>query len=215
MHFDPRSEPHHLRHNPYTALVAPRPIGWISSINRQGQVNLAPYSFFNLVSAYPPFVMFASAPRKDSQKNAEETGEFVVNVATYALKEVMNASSGAYASGISEPAQLGIAMQSSFQVQPPRVALTPIALECKYSKTIDLIAADGTRNPSQVVIGEVVHIYIDDQVIVDGMVDIKRIRPIARLGYMDYAVIDHFFTMPTPVLPEADSADTLKPGNSA
>ena len=93
MYYDPRRNDHGLSHNPITALVAPRPIGWISTVSRSGVVNLAPYSFFNLVSGTPPFVMFASKPRKDSQRNAEETGEFVCNMATYDLREVVNASS--------------------------------------------------------------------------------------------------------------------------
>ena len=202
MHFDPRTERHNLPHNPYTALVVPRPIGWISTIGPGGIVNLAPYSFFNLVSAYPPFVMFASAPRKDSQRNAEESGEFVVNVATYELKDVMNASSAEYGSDKSEPAALGIAMTPSRQVKPPRVARSPVALECRHYRTIELVGSDGKRNPSSVVIGEVVEVYIDDAVIVDGMVDVTRFRPVARLGYFDYCSVDRIFTMPRPPAPE-------------
>jgi len=202
MHFDPRTESHNLPHSPYTALVVPRPIGWISTIGPGGIVNLAPYSFFNLVSAYPPFVMFASAPRKDSQRNAEESGEFVVSVATLELKDVMNASSAEYGPQTSEPDALGIAMTASRQVKPPRVARSPVALECKYYRTIELVGSDGKRNPSSVVIGEVVDIYIDDDVIVDGMVDVTRFRPVARLGYYDYCAVEQIFTMPRPPAPE-------------
>jgi len=201
MYFDPRTEPHGLAHSPYTALVVPRPIGWISTLSAAGVVNLAPYSFFNMISSSPPFVMFSSADRKDSQRNAEETGEFVANLASYELKDAMNATSAPFAPGVSEPARIGLEMAPSRQVKPPRVARTPAALECRYFKTVELHSADGKRNRSSVVIGEVVGIYIDDRVIVDGMIDITRMRPVARLGYLDYCVVDEFFTMPRPPVP--------------
>ena len=202
MYFDPRTEKHGLAHSPFTALVVPRPIGWISTIGPGGIVNLAPYSFFNLVSSAPPVVMFSSADRKDSQRNVEEAGEFVCSIATFELKDVMNASSAAFGPGESEPERVGLEMTASRQVKPPRVAQSPIALECKYMKTVELIGADGRRNRSSVVFGEVIGIYIDDRVIVDGMLDITRIRPIARLGYFDYAVVEEIFVMPRPAVPE-------------
>jgi flavin reductase (DIM6/NTAB) family NADH-FMN oxidoreductase RutF len=202
MYFDPRTEPHGLAYSPYTALVVPRPVGWISTVSRAGVVNLAPYSFFNMVSSSPPFVLFSSADRKDSQRNAEETGEFVCNFASYELKDAMNASSAPFPPDASEPERIGLEMTASRQVRPPRVARSPAALECKYFKTVELISADGKRNRSSVVIGEVVGIYIDDRVIVDGMLDIRRMRPVARLGYLDYCVVDEFFTMPRPPAPE-------------
>lgn len=202
MYFDPRTEKHGLAHSPFTALVVPRPIGWISTIGPGGIVNLAPYSFFNLVSSTPPVVMFSSADRKDSQRNVEEAGEFVCSIATFELKDVMNASSAAFGPGVSEPERVGLEMTASRQVKPPRVAQSPIALECKYMKTVELIGADGRRNRSSVVFGEVIGIYIADRVIVDGMLDITRIRPIARLGYFDYAVVEEIFVMPRPAVPE-------------
>jgi flavin reductase (DIM6/NTAB) family NADH-FMN oxidoreductase RutF len=198
MYYDPRSQKHGLRHSPVTALVVPRPIGWISTISPQGIVNLAPYSFFNLVSGYPPWVIFASAPRKHSQVNAEATGEFVFNLATWDLREQMNASSADYPPGVSEPEAVGLEMVPSRAVKPPRVKRSPVAIECKYFKTVELIGSDGRANRSSIVIGEVVGIYIDDAVIVEGMIDITRMRPIARLGYMDYCAVDEFFTMPRP-----------------
>ena len=202
MYFDPRTEKHGLAHSPFTALVVPRPIGWISTIGPGGIVNLAPYSLFNLVSSAPPVVMFSSADRKDSQRNVEEAGEFVCSIATFELKDVMNASSAAFGPGESEPERVGLEMTASRQVKPPRVAQSPIALECKYMKTVELIGADGRRNRSSVVFGEVIGIYIADRVIVDGMLDITRIRPIARLGYFDYAVVEEIFVMPRPAVPE-------------
>ncbi len=198
MYYDPRTQKHGLRHSPVTALVVPRPIGWITTVSSAGIVNLAPYSFFNLVSGYPPWAIFASAPRKHSQINAEATGEFVFNLATWDLREQMNATSAEFPQGVSEPQAVGLDMVPSRAVKPPRVARTPVALECKYFKTVELIGSDGRPNRSAIVIGEVVGIYIDDAVIIDGMIDITRMRPIARLGYMDYCVVDDFFTMARP-----------------
>ncbi len=198
MFYDPRTEKHGLKHSPITALVVPRPISWISTISPEGIVNLGPYSFFNLVSGYPPWVIFSSGPRKHSQTNAEETGEFVFNMATWDLREQMNASSAEFPPDVSEPAEVGLEMVPSRNVKPPRVARSPVALECKYYKTVDLIASDGKKNRSAIVVGEVVGIYIDDAVIVDGMVDIRKMKPVSRLGYMDYGVTDEFFSMARP-----------------
>ena len=207
MYYDPRKNDHNLPHSPFTALVVPRPIGWISTVSLDGVVNLAPYSFFNIVSAYPPFVMFASNPRKDSQRNAEETGEFVANLATYDLREEVNTSSADFGPEISECEFVGLEMAASRQVKPPRVARSPVALECKYSKTVELFGSDRKRNPSSVVIGEVLGIHIDDSVIVNGHIDVTRMRPIARLGYMDYCVVEEIFSMPRPSAPEKDSPE--------
>jgi flavin reductase (DIM6/NTAB) family NADH-FMN oxidoreductase RutF len=195
MEYDPRSEPHNLAHDPVTSLVVPRPIGWLSTINPAGTVNLAPYSFFNLIGAKPPFVMFASNPRKHSQQNAEATGEFVVNIATFDLRDEMNQSGAHYGEELSEPEIIGLDMAPCRFVKPPRVARSPIALECKYVQTLALSRSNGQKTTTSVVIGEVVNVYIDDAVISEGMIDLARIRPIARLGYMDYAVVDNIFTM--------------------
>jgi len=158
------------------------------------------------VSADPPMLMFGSEGRKDSVVFIEETQEFVCNLATWDLREQMNASSAEFPDGISEPETVGLEMVPSRAVRPPRVAASPVAIECKYYKTVPLIGSDGKANRSSLIIGEVVGIYIDDEVIVDGIVDITRIRPIARLGYMDYCVVDEFFTMPRPgeIDPHAD-----------
>jgi flavin reductase (DIM6/NTAB) family NADH-FMN oxidoreductase RutF len=206
MYYDPRRGSHGLSHNPMTALVVPRPIGWISTVSRAGVVNLAPYSFFNVVSGAPPFVMFASKPRKDSQRNAEETGEFVYNMATYELREAVNLSSTEWGPGISEPARIGLEMARCHNVKPPRVARSPVALECKYFKTVELISSDGTRNQSSVVIGEVVGIHIDDSVIVNGHVDVTRMHPLARLGYMDYCAVNELFAIQRPAVPDPEAA---------
>lgn len=195
MDYDPRTEPHNLRHDPVTALVVPRPIGWISTIGPNDVVNLAPYSFFNLVAGKPPFVMFASNARKHSQVNAERTGEFVFNIVPLALKSEMNVSGGVYDETVSEPEVAGLEMAPSRQVAPPRVARSPVALECKYIQTVPLVRSNGVPTTNAVIIGEVVSIHIDDDVIVDGRIDINRIQPVARLGYMDYCFVDNVFTM--------------------
>jgi flavin reductase (DIM6/NTAB) family NADH-FMN oxidoreductase RutF len=203
MFYDPRHEPHGLPHSPLTALVVPRPIGWISTVSVDGVVNLSPYSFFNFVSVYAPFVMFSGAPPKDAQLNAERTGEFVANIATYDLRHEMNATSTEYGSHVSEPGMAKLAMVPSKNVRVPRVERSPIALECRYSKTVRLEPSDGSSNPSSVVFGEVVGVYISDDVLVDGIVDIKRVRPLGRLGYMDYCVVDDIFSIDRPGAPEA------------
>jgi flavin reductase (DIM6/NTAB) family NADH-FMN oxidoreductase RutF len=198
MDYDPRSEPHNLARDPVTSLVVPRPIGWITTVGAGGLVNLAPYSFFNLVAGKPPFVMFASNPRKHSQKNAETSGEFVFNLATFDLREEMNLTSARVDENTSEPELAGLEMVPSRLVKPPRVARSPIALECKYMQTIPLVRSNGETITSSVIIGEVMNIHVDDGIIVDGMIDMARVRPIARMGYMDYSVVDNIFTMLRP-----------------
>ena|SRR5271170_1792550 len=196
MDYDPRSEPHNLAHDPTTSLVVPRPIGWISTISPAGVVNLAPYSFFNMISSHPPFVMFSSNTRKHSQTYAQAGGEFVFNLATYDLRNEMNISGSDYPEGTSEPEVAKLAMLPSRKVKPPRVAKSPIALECLYSQTVNLIRSDGKKHKYEMIVGEVVNVHIDDAVIVDGLIDQSRIRAIARLGYRgDYSVVDNIFEM--------------------
>jgi len=196
MDYDPRSEPHGLAHDPTTSLVVPRPIGWISTISPTGVVNLAPYSFFNLVASNPPFVMFSSNTRKHSQNYSQSGGEFVFNLATYALRNEMNITGGDYPEDVSEPALAKLAMTPSRIVKPPRVATSPIALECIYAQTVRLQSQSGKMHRYEMVIGEVVNVHIDDAVIVDGMIDQSRIRAIARLGYRgDYTTVDNIFEM--------------------
>ena len=197
MDYDPRSEPHNLAHDPTTSLVVPRPIGWITTISPAGVVNLAPYSFFNMIASHPPFVMFSSNTRKHSQRHAESGSEFVFNLATYDLRNEMNISGGDYPENVNEPELAELAMAPSRKVKPPRVARAPIALECVYSQTVKLVSGNGKQHNYEMVIGEVVNVHIDDTVIVNGMVDMARIRAIGRLGYRgDYTVVDNIFEMP-------------------
>jgi flavin reductase (DIM6/NTAB) family NADH-FMN oxidoreductase RutF len=196
MDYDPRSEPHNLSHDPTTSLVVPRPIGGISTVSPTGVVNLAPYSFFNLIASHPPFVMFSSNTRKHSQSHAHSGGEFVFNLATYALRTEMNITGGDYAEDVSEPELAKLAMAPSRIVKPPRVANSPIALECLHSQTVNLVSSNGKMHNYEMVIGEVVNVHVDDAVIVNGMIDMSRIRPIARLGYRgDYTVVENIFEM--------------------
>jgi len=195
MDYDPRSEHHGLAHDPVLSLVVPRPIGWFTTISPAGVVNLAPYSFFNLVCGRPPFIMFASATRKHSQAHTETHGEFVFNLATWDLRTEMNISGGVYDESVSEPELAKLEMAPSKKVKPPRVKRSPAAFECIYNKTVDLVPSSGKKMTNSIIIGEVVNIHIADDVIVDGLIDISRIRPIARLGYMDYSVVDNVFTM--------------------
>jgi flavin reductase (DIM6/NTAB) family NADH-FMN oxidoreductase RutF len=204
MDYDPRSEPHNLAHDPTTSLVVPRPIGWITTISPTGVVNLAPYSYFNLCASQPPFVMFASNTRKHSQDYSQSGGEFVFNLATYDLRTEMNISGGDYPDGVSEPALAKLEMAPSRKVKPPRVARSPIALECLYSQTVNLTSSSGKKHIYEMIIGEVVNVHVDDAVIVNGMIDMSRIRAIARLGYRgDYTVVDNIFEMKRVTLPHS------------
>ncbi|MEM8854503.1 MAG: flavin reductase family protein [Pseudomonadota bacterium] len=198
MEYDPRRNDHGLPRDPFKSLVAPRPIGWISSVNREGVTNLAPYSFFNALCDHPHLVMFASLDRKDSQANAEDTGEFVCNLATYALRDAMNRSSAPAPHGVSEFDLAGLEAAPSRKVTPPRVAASPVALECVYLQTIAPRDVDGEKARYEVVIGQVVHIHIDDNLIVDGFVDLTKAEPIARCGYMQYAHVTSLFELDRP-----------------
>lgn len=191
MHYDPRSEPHGLAFDPFKALVVPRPIGWIGTIGSDGVPNLAPYSYFNAISDRPPFVLFSSVGRKDSQRNIEATGEFTCSFASWDLRDAMNMSSAQVDADVDEFALAGIPTAPSRHVAAPRVAGTPAALECRLWKTLEL--PGDPRRPERggntVIIGEVVGIYIDEKWIRDGRFDTAAARPIARMGYMDYAVV--------------------------
>ncbi len=202
MFFDTKFNNHNLPFNPFKACVVPRPIGWISSVDKNGIVNLAPYSYFNAVADIPPIIMFASGYNldgsiKDSQRNIEATGEFVVNIASYDLRDLMNLSSSPLAHGVSEVDSFAIETEASTLVKPPRVKAAHISLECKYIKNI-LLEVEGENASSQIVLGHVVGIYIQDEVLTDGKVDIAKLRPIARLGYNEYAVIEKVFKMKRP-----------------
>jgi flavin reductase (DIM6/NTAB) family NADH-FMN oxidoreductase RutF len=194
---------HGLPHNPFKSLIVPRPIGWISTIDAAGKVNLAPYSFFNGVADSPPMVMFAHNGRhkeggyKDSVINAENTGEFVVNIATWHLRAEMQATAAFVPRSVDEMELVGLRALPSIKVRPPRVALSPVHLECIYLQSVRL-PTDNSNEPNVTVFGRVVAIHIDDSVLTDGLVDNAKLRPLARMGYHDYTVVDSVFPMRRP-----------------
>ena len=204
MHYPTSARAPGMKFDPFKALAVPRPIGWIASVDRDGVPNLAPYSFFNAISDRPPMVMFSSGGRKDSLRNIEATGEFTCSIANWDLREAMNLSSAPVAPGVDEFALAGLAPAASLLVKPPRVAAAPAAFECRLWKTIALPALPGRDGaPGEgytLVIGEVVAVYIADAFIEDGIVQTGKMRPLARLGYMDYAVVspESMFTLNRP-----------------
>jgi flavin reductase (DIM6/NTAB) family NADH-FMN oxidoreductase RutF len=200
MYYEPGLTPHGLPHDPFKSCVVPRPIGWISTVDTQGRDNLAPYSLFQNVTFNPPIVMFAAnqntrGERKDTARNAETTGEFVWNMATWDLREAVNRTGEELPHGVDEFEHAGLAKLPSRKVRPCRVAGSPIQFECVYLNTVRFpgVPPMGTVD---VVFGRVVAVHIDDAVIdARGRVDILKIRPIARLGYYDYTVVDNVFEM--------------------
>ena len=200
MYYEPGTTPHGLPHDPFKSCVVPRPIGWISTVDSQGRHNLAPYSQFQNVTFNPPIVMFSAnqntgGQRKDSVRNAEETGEFVWNMATYALREAVNKSAEELPHGVDEFEHAGLVKLPSRKVRPMRVAGSPIQFECVYLNTLRFpgVPPMGTAD---VVFGRVVAIHIDDEVIDGkGMLDILKIQPLARMGYYDYTFVDNKFEM--------------------
>ncbi|HWK85918.1 MAG TPA: flavin reductase family protein [Xanthobacteraceae bacterium] len=198
MFYEPAKRDHGLPHDPFKAIVTPRPIGWITTMSGKGAVNLAPYSFFNGVSSRPPVVMFSSEGHKDSVTNARETGEFVCNLATWDLREQMNATSGTFPHGVNEMEKAGLAAAPSKLVKPPRVAASPCALECKMTQIVKLEYLPGAAPETYVVFGQVIGVHMDDCFIKDGLLDTAAMKPIARCGYHDYSLLDATFQMVRP-----------------
>ena len=189
---------HGLPHNPFKAIVVPRPIGWVSTRSKDGVANLAPYSFFNAVCDTPPMVMFSSTGYKDSVRNIEETGEFVCNQACLDLVEAMNTSSSAVPSDVNEFELARITEVDCELISAPRVLEAKTALECKLINVQRLKDLAGQDTENWVVFGQVVGVHIDDTLLVDGQLDTARMKPLARLGYMDYSVVDHVFQVERP-----------------
>ena len=199
MFYEPR-QGHGLPHNPFGAIITPRPIGWISTRGADGQDNLAPYSFFNAVAYEPPQVMFASTSAKpdrdgtkDTVANIRETGEFCVNVVEFAARDAMNASSGPWPREVDEFDHAKIDRAACRVIAASRVASAPAALECRMTQIITL---DGTAN--LLVLGEVVGVHLRDDCLVSGQFDITRFQPLARCGYRDYAVVREVFSLKRP-----------------
>lgn len=197
MFFEASSD-HCLAHDPFKAIVAPRPIGWISTINTAGIPNLAPYSFFNAVSSDPPMVAFSSEGLKDSVINAKQTGEFVCNFVSNSLIHEMNKTSASLPHGQNEFSFAGLEESLSNTVRPPRVALAAAALECRVVDVLVLKNLQGVETGRYLVVGQVVGTYINDKYIVDGKFDTAAARPVARCGYRDYALVESVFSLTRP-----------------
>ena len=203
MFYQPGKTNHGLPHDPFKSCVIPRPIGWISSLAPNGVANLAPFSQFQNLTFDPPYVMFAAnqkvaGTRKDSAYNAEQTGEFVWNMATYDLREAVNISGMEVPADTDEFDLAGVTKAPSHLIKPPRVAESPIHFECSYHSTLRLPGNKGLGSVD-IVIGKVLAIHISDDVLTaDGLIDVVKIRPIARLGYYDYTSIESVFRMEIP-----------------
>lgn len=181
---------HALARNPLKALIAPRPIGWISTRSANGGLNLAPYSFFNMLCDNPPLIAFSSGGRKDSLRNAEESGEFVWNLVTRSLAEPMNITSATVPADVDEFALAGLTPCPGIAVATPRVAESPAALECQVTQIIRLTAIDGTPADQWLTIGQVLAVHIRTDLIKDGYFDTAAAEPVMRAGYAaDYAAI--------------------------
>lgn len=202
--YETGSNQHGLRHDPFKAIVAPRPIGWIGSRGRDGSRNLAPYSFFNIVSDSPKIVMFASSPAKDSARNAQETGEFTVSLVSRALLLPMNASSTEVPYGTDEFAIAGLTPVKGERVDAPYVGEALAVLECRVTEIMVPKALDGAQAVSVLTFGQVLGIHISEEIIRDGRIDMAAARPVGRLGYMDYCDAGEVFELMRPKRPEGD-----------
>ena len=203
MYYEPGITPHGLPHDPFKSCVISRPIGWISTVDRQGRHNLAPFSQFQNVTFDPPIVMFSAnqtsaGERKDSVRNAEDTGEFVWNMATWDQREAVNISAEELPHGVDEFERAGLVKAPSVRVKPPRVAGSPIQFECVYLNTLRF-PGPPPMGTADVVFGRVVAVHIADEALTpDGLVDVLKIKPIARMGYYDYTTVDNLFRMVIP-----------------
>lgn len=202
MFYEPKNG-HGLPHNPSKAIVSPRPIGWISTCDGQGRVNLAPYSFFNMLSDNPFLLWFSSdgakdgpnGGAKDSANNAEQTGEFVANLATANLARQVVASSVDAPHGVDEFDYAGLSHAPCLLVKPPRVAEAAAALECKVTDVLRPRGLGGRGGGIIVVIGEVVGVHIDDAMLTNGIFDVVKAGNLSRLGYLDYSIVESVFPM--------------------
>jgi flavin reductase (DIM6/NTAB) family NADH-FMN oxidoreductase RutF len=204
MHYDPRVDlkPAPLKWNPLNALVGPRPIGWITSLDAAGRVNLAPFSYFNAFSSDPPIVAFgpnarATGTAKDTLRNVREVPEFTASIVSATLARAMNETSRELPYGENEMQAAGLAAAASVNVRPPRVAEAKAALECRVFEIVELPRGRDGRT-SHVVFGEVVGIYIDDGLIANGRVDSLALAQVARLGYNDYTNVTALYEMRRP-----------------
>ena len=197
MFYEP-SKGHGLPHDPFKAIVAPRPIGWISTRGRDGSINLAPYSYFNAFSGRPPLVWFSSEGVKDSFTFARESGEFVANLVGKHIFREMNATSVDAPRGVSEFGYAGLTPAPSRLVAAPRVAEAHAALECRVTETFEPKGLDGRPAGVHVCAGEVIGVHIDEAVLTDGLFDNVKAGNVSRLGYLDFSAVTETFAMRRP-----------------
>lgn len=198
MFYSTDSNRHGLAHDPFKAIVTPRPIGWIGSKGRDGSLNLSPYSFFNAVCDTPKIIMFSSQGRKDSARNAEETGAFTANFVSRNLVDKMNASSAAVPYGVDEFALAGLTAGMGTLIDAPYVAEAFAVLECRVTEIRNPMTLAGVPAGNVMVFGEVVGIHIDEAIIRDGRLDMELARPMGRMGYMDYSEASSVFELLRP-----------------
>lgn len=200
MFYRPGTKDHGLPYNPFKAIVAPRPIAWISTIDSEGRANLAPYSFFNAFSDVPPMVAYGSGKSKldidegkDTLANIRASEEFVINLVSFDLRDAMNVSSQHFPAGTDEFERAGLTKSPCETVKAPRVGEAPASLECKLWKILELPGGE-----SFMVIGEVTGIHVDPAMIRDGRYDVTLVKPLARLGYRDYSVTEDLISLARP-----------------
>ena len=208
MFYETDKNDHGLRYNPFKSICVPRPIAWISTLSKAGVLNVAPFSQFTNVSYDPPMVVFSSSDRgngtqKDTVQNILDTKEFVVNMATWELRDEVEITGQDVGPEVDEARLAGLEMTPSQLVKPPRIARSPIQMECVFYSSMTV---PGKKGPHHLMVGRVVGVHIKDEMIgADGKLDILKIRPLARLGYLDYTSVESLFTM-LPKGPEAEAA---------
>ncbi len=210
MFYQPELDDHGLPYNPFKSIIVPRPIGWITTLDLQGRVNLAPYSQFQNIGYDPPYILFSSSSdrHKHTATNCMDTGEFVTNMATYDLREAINVTAQPVEAGVDEAQLAGLTLAPSRIVKPPRAEASPVHLECKYYTSLTLPGRH-PRTCDTVIVGRVVGVHIKDEYITaDGRIDILKIRPLARMGYMDYTSVTDIF----PIEPVGFGQDRRRKG---
>ena len=185
-------------HDPFKGMIIPRPVGWISTMSAAGEVNLAPYSYFNAYSSWPMIVGFSSEGEKDSAAFAAEGGDFVWSMATWPLREQMNETSAPLARGENEFRHASLEQAPSRLVRPPRVAASPAALECKVTQVVKLRGIDGADISRTLVLGQVIGLHVDERFLRNGRLDAVAMQTIARCGYDEYTVVERVFSMQRP-----------------
>jgi flavin reductase (DIM6/NTAB) family NADH-FMN oxidoreductase RutF len=206
MFYEPDRNDHGLRFNPFKSICVPRPIAWVSSLSVAGIPNLAPFSQFTNLSFDPPLILISARANTDTARNVNQTSEFVVNMATFAMKDAINATSAVVGPEIDEAVLAGLEMLPSRFVKPHRVAASPVQMECRLYSSI-VVPGRLPDSAHNVIIGRVVGIHIRDEVLTpDGKIDITKVRPLARMGYLDYTSVESIFTMPPPDGPNSEKA---------